>query len=51
MYKKDKINEEFRLKHSYYESGKKQKTEDFAIKAIAWCILGIIGLMVLGAIL
>ena len=28
----------------------KQNTEKFAIKALAWCILGIIGLMVVGTI-
>jgi hypothetical protein len=51
--KKDKINEEFRLnrnKHPYYDSDKKQKTEEFAMRAIAWSILGIITLMIVATL-
>ena len=63
--KKDKLNEEYKTKiyprtgglahdrineHPYYDSDKKQKTEEFAMRAIAWSILGIITLMIIGTL-
>ena len=41
----DRINE-----HPYYDSDKKHKTEEFAMKAIAWSILGIITLMIVATL-
>ena len=37
-------------KHPYYDSDKKQKTEEFAMRAIAWSILGIITLMIVATL-
>ena len=37
-------------KHPYYDSEQKKRTEDFAIKGIAWSIIGIIILMILATL-
>ena len=39
-----------RKKHPYYDSDRKKRTEDFATKAIAWSLLGIIFLFIIASI-
>ena len=39
-----------RKKHPYYDSDRKKRTEDFATKAIAWSLLGIIFLLTIASI-
>ena len=39
-----------RKKHPYYDSDRKKRTEDFATKAIAWSLLGIIFLLIIASI-
>jgi len=57
MKQRDRINEEYRLKyggnrkHPYYDSDRKKKTEELSMKMIAYSIIGMVILMVLGTLL
>jgi len=41
----DRINE-----HPYYDSDKKKATEKFSLQVVAWCIIGIIVLMIVATL-
>jgi|TARA_R110000803_G_scaffold106941_3_gene175033 hypothetical protein len=38
-------------KHPYYDSDRKKQTEEFSLKVIAFCIVGIVILLIVSVIL
>ena len=42
--------DESQIKHPYYDSDRKKRSEEFALKASAFCIIGMIATLILAKI-